>query len=207
MTASENAPPASQGSAPHESRPAAERANRLPKGRSHRSFPWLGTVLAFALIVIVVLAAALWRQQQLVDAIGRESARRFNEIDSFAREAQARARQALSVAQGTNDRLAVLESKVLESQSQQAALEQLYQELSRGEDEWILIEVEQALSIAAQPPAPQQQQQHSSEWGTLASAIAALFKVCCRAAASAAPAAAVPSSLASLPAGGHSFTF
>jgi len=107
-------------------------------------------VLAFALIVIVVLAAALWRQQQLVDAIGRESARRFNEIDSFAREAQARARQALSVAQGTNDRLAVLESKVLESQSQQAALEQLYQELSRGEDEWILIEVEQALSIAAQ---------------------------------------------------------
>lgn len=150
MTASENAPPVSQGSAPHESRPAAERANRLPKGRSHRSFPWLGTVLAFALIVIVVLAAALWRQQQLVDAIGRESARRFNEIDSFAREAQARARQALSVAQGTNDRLAVLESKVLESQSQQAALEQLYQELSRGEDEWILIEVEQALSIAAQ---------------------------------------------------------
>jgi uroporphyrin-3 C-methyltransferase/uroporphyrinogen III methyltransferase/synthase len=107
-------------------------------------------VLAFALIVIVVLAAALWRQQQLVDAIGRESARRFNEIDSFSRDAQARARQALSIAQGNTDKLAVLESKVLESQSQQAALEQLYQELSRGEDEWTLIEVEQALSIAAQ---------------------------------------------------------
>jgi len=101
-------------------------------------------VLAFALIVIVVLAAALWRQQQLVDAIGRESARRFNEIDSFSRDAQARARQALSIAQGNTDKLAVLESKVLESQSQQAALEQLYQELSRGEDEWTLIEVEQA---------------------------------------------------------------
>ncbi|WP_132979420.1 MULTISPECIES: uroporphyrinogen-III C-methyltransferase [unclassified Pigmentiphaga] len=152
MTASENASPASaQGPAPNDIRSATERAGRAPKGRaSTRSFPWLGTVLAFALIVIVVLAAALWRQQQLVDAIGRESARRFNEIDSFSRDAQARARQALSIAQGNTDKLAVLESKVLESQSQQAALEQLYQELSRGEDEWTLIEVEQALSIAAQ---------------------------------------------------------
>ena len=151
MTASENASPASaQGPAPNDSRSATERLSRASKGRANRSFPWLGTVLAFALIVIVVLAAALWRQHQLVDAIGRESARRFNEIDSFARDAQARARQALSVAQGNTDKLAVLESKVLESQSQQAALEQLYQELSRGEDEWTLIEVEQALSIAAQ---------------------------------------------------------
>ncbi|VCU69265.1 Putative uroporphyrinogen-III C-methyltransferase [Pigmentiphaga humi] len=152
MTASENASPASaQGPAPTDTRPAAERASSRPaKARQTRSFPWLGTGLAFALIVIVVLGAALWRQQQLVDAIGRESARRFNEIDSFARDAQARARQALSVSQGNTDRLAVLEAKVLESQSQQAALEQLYQELSRGEDEWTLIEVEQALAIAAQ---------------------------------------------------------
>lgn len=151
MTASENAAPApAQGPAPNDTRSATERAGRMPKSRSSRSFPWLGTVLAFALIVIVVLAAALWRQQQLVDAIGRESARRFNELDSFSRDAQARARQALSIARGNTDKLAVLESKVLESQSQQAALEQLYQELSRGEDEWTLIEVEQALSIAAQ---------------------------------------------------------
>ncbi|MDX3904499.1 MAG: uroporphyrinogen-III C-methyltransferase [Pigmentiphaga sp.] len=152
MTASENASPApAQGPVPNDSRPATERvSSRAAKNRGNRSFPWLGTGLAFALIVIVVLAAALWRQQQLVDAIGRESARRFNEIDSFARDAQARARQALSISQGNTDKLAVLESKLLESQSQQAALEQLYQELSRGEDEWTLIEVEQALSIAAQ---------------------------------------------------------
>jgi uroporphyrin-3 C-methyltransferase/uroporphyrinogen III methyltransferase/synthase len=106
--------------------------------------------LVLALIVVLVLGAALWRQQRLVEAIGRESAKRFTEVETSTRDAQLRAAQALSTTQGNTDKLAVLESKVLESQSQQAALEQLYQELSRGEDEWTLIEVEQALSIAAQ---------------------------------------------------------
>ncbi len=151
MTASEIDSNSAAAPAPNESRPAPERlASRPSKSRPARSFPWLGTGLAFALIIIIVLAAALWRQQQLVDAIGRESARRFNELDSFSRDAQARARQSLSISQANTDKLAVLESKMLESQSQQAALEQLYQDLSRGEDEWTLIEVEQALSIAAQ---------------------------------------------------------
>lgn len=110
----------------------------------------MGTGLVLALIVILVLGAALWRQQQLVENIGRESARRFAEVEAASREAQVRAGQALSTTQSNADKLAVVESKVLESQSQQAALEQLYQEMSRGEDEWTLIEVEQALSIASQ---------------------------------------------------------
>jgi uroporphyrin-3 C-methyltransferase len=151
MTASENDPLSSAARpAPPDARAAEPYSSRAPRSQPRKAFPWLGSGLALALIVIVVLAAALWRQQQLVEAIGRESARRFNEIDSFARDAQVRGRQALSLAQGNTDKLAVLESKVLESQSQQAALEQLYQELSRGEDEWTLIEVEQALSIADQ---------------------------------------------------------
>ncbi|GAA4341022.1 hypothetical protein GCM10023144_41250 [Pigmentiphaga soli] len=151
MTAPENDLSAPAAAPAGDSRPAFDRyAGRSARQRNTRGFPWLGVGLAFALIVIVVLAAALWRQQQLVGAIGRESARRFNELDSISRDAQTRAKQALSAAQSNADRLAVLESKVLESQSQQAALEQLYQEMSRGEDEWTLIEVEQALSIAAQ---------------------------------------------------------
>jgi uroporphyrin-3 C-methyltransferase len=47
-------------------------------------------------------------------------------------------------------KLAVLEGKLAESQSQQLALESLYQELSRNRDEWALAEIEQVLTIAAQ---------------------------------------------------------
>ena len=44
----------------------------------------------------------------------------------------------------------VLENKIAESQSQQLALEALYQELSRSRDEWTLAEIEQILTVASQ---------------------------------------------------------
>jgi len=47
-------------------------------------------------------------------------------------------------------KLGVLESRLAESQSQQIALEALYQELSRNRDEWAYAEIEQALLIASQ---------------------------------------------------------
>jgi uroporphyrin-3 C-methyltransferase len=47
-------------------------------------------------------------------------------------------------------KLGVLESRLAESQSQQIALEALYQELSRNRDEWALAEIEQTLLIASQ---------------------------------------------------------
>jgi uroporphyrin-III C-methyltransferase len=43
-----------------------------------------------------------------------------------------------------------LEVRLAESQSQQVALEALYQELSRSRDEWVLAEIEQILTIASQ---------------------------------------------------------
>ena len=47
-------------------------------------------------------------------------------------------------------RISQLESRLAESQSQQLALEALYQELSRNRDEWQLAEIEQVLAIASQ---------------------------------------------------------
>ena len=46
--------------------------------------------------------------------------------------------------------MSVLEGKQVENQSQQLALEQLYQELSRNRDDWALAEIEQVLSTASQ---------------------------------------------------------
>ena len=47
-------------------------------------------------------------------------------------------------------KIGVLETKQLEAQSQQAALEQLYQDLSKNRDEWALAEIEQVISTASQ---------------------------------------------------------
>jgi uroporphyrin-3 C-methyltransferase len=47
-------------------------------------------------------------------------------------------------------KVGVLESRQLEAQSQQLALEQLYQDLSKNRDEWALAEIEQVLSTASQ---------------------------------------------------------
>jgi uroporphyrin-3 C-methyltransferase/uroporphyrinogen III methyltransferase/synthase len=47
-------------------------------------------------------------------------------------------------------KVGVLESRQQEAQSQQAALEQLYQDLSKNRDEWALSEIEQVLSTASQ---------------------------------------------------------
>jgi uroporphyrin-3 C-methyltransferase/uroporphyrinogen III methyltransferase/synthase len=44
----------------------------------------------------------------------------------------------------------VLESRQAEAQSQQLALEQMYQDLSKNRDEWALAEIEQVLSTASQ---------------------------------------------------------
>ena len=47
-------------------------------------------------------------------------------------------------------KVTVLESKQVEAQSQQLALEQLYQDLSKNRDDWALAEIEQVLSTASQ---------------------------------------------------------
>ena len=47
-------------------------------------------------------------------------------------------------------KVAQLEARLAESQSQSLALEALYQELSRNRDEWQLAEIEQVLAIASQ---------------------------------------------------------
>jgi uroporphyrin-3 C-methyltransferase len=47
-------------------------------------------------------------------------------------------------------KLALLESRLAESQNQQAALEALYRELAPSRDEWALTEIEQVLQLASQ---------------------------------------------------------
>ena len=111
--------------------------------------------LPFLVLIAVLLAAGLaalaWLDSRnRINATQEELARRLREIESDSREARTLSRQAQEALRGAQAKVSQLEGRLAESQSQQLALEALYQELSRNRDEWQLAEIEQVLAIASQ---------------------------------------------------------
>lgn len=126
---------------------------------------WLGAGLVVALIVIVALAAALRHQQQQLDNFGREATRRLNDMSAAVDEARGQSRQAASVASGQDARLTALTEQLRRTDEQQKALTQSYRQLVSGNDEAVLVDVEQSLLMASE----------QLQWtGRVPSAIAAL---------------------------------
>ncbi len=108
--------------------------------------PWL-------IVALLALGLAAWQwvetRLRLADT-QQELARRLADSDSLGKESRMLVRQAqeqLVVLQG---KFGALEARVAESQSQQATLENLYQDLARNRDEWALAEIEQSVTLAAQ---------------------------------------------------------
>src|SRR6266852_6683699 len=104
-----------------------------------------------ACLLAAALATLFWIDvRNRIGATQEELARRLRDIEADSREARAVARQAQEALRETQVKLGQLEARFAESQSQQLALEALYQELSRNRDEWQLAEIEQVLAIASQ---------------------------------------------------------
>jgi uroporphyrin-III C-methyltransferase len=119
-------------------------ADTPPRSRS--------TVLA---LIAVALAAALatlyWLDaRNRIGETQEELARRLRVIEHDSREARSIARQSQEAMREAHVKVAQLEARLAESQSQSLALEALYQDLSRNRDEWQLAEIEQVLAIASQ---------------------------------------------------------
>jgi uncharacterized protein HemX len=108
-------------------------------------------VVAVAAVAAVALMAFAWLDaRNRISATQEELARRLRDIETDARDARALARQAQESMREAQGKLGTLEGKLADAQSQQVALEALYQDLSRNRDEWQLAEIEQVLAIAAQ---------------------------------------------------------
>ena len=107
---------------------------------------WRAPVLVLiALALAVGLASLFWLDaRQRIGATQEELARRLRDIESDAREARSVARQAQEASRESQAKAAQLEARLAESQSQQMALEALYQDLSRNRDEWQLAEIGRA---------------------------------------------------------------
>jgi uroporphyrin-3 C-methyltransferase/uroporphyrinogen III methyltransferase/synthase len=101
-------------------------------------------------ILGVLFVVGWWDSRSQIASLRQDLADRIKaeleisrRTETAAREAQDRMREALA-------RMMALEARIAESQSQQVALESMYQDLSRNRDEWALSEIEQTLTLAAQ---------------------------------------------------------
>jgi uroporphyrin-3 C-methyltransferase len=106
--------------------------------------------------LVVALAAAGATAWQWFDGRAQmrgtqnELAKRLAEEGAVVREVRSLSKEAQETAAATQAKVGVLAEKFVEFESQQAALEALYQELARSRDEWVLAEVDQLVSLAAQ---------------------------------------------------------
>ncbi len=122
-----------------------------PAAQASRS----GSALPLLALIVALAAAGItgfqWYQDRSANTLLRsELAQRLADMDAQNKEAASRVLQTAAALREAEIKVGVLEAKLAESQSQQIALEALYQELSRNRDEWAFADIEQAVLLASQ---------------------------------------------------------
>jgi uroporphyrin-3 C-methyltransferase len=101
-------------------------------------------------LLALFLVVAWWAEHSEIHSLREEMARRLQTSDVSNSETKLIVKSAQEGMKELQAKVAVLENKQVEAQSQQLALEQLYQDLSKNHDEWALSEIDQVLSTASQ---------------------------------------------------------
>lgn len=131
--------------------PAAPAAPAAPTLREPTLSEMIQRPLTIAVIVLgILLAAETWSSHKRVTLLREEMARRLQKGDASNAETGQLVRATQESSKELQIKVGLLESRQQEAQSQQLALEQLYQDLSKNRDEWALAEIEQVLSTASQ---------------------------------------------------------
>ncbi|TAL54459.1 uroporphyrinogen-III C-methyltransferase [Pandoraea sp.] len=143
-------PTDNQASNPTQAAPAAAPSSPsfdapAPRRRGAAMLPWL-------LLVLVAAGAALggWSLNQKIGRVEQAMSKRQQVADSDILQAKLKTEQALDTLRDVQSRLTALDTRVANDSGQQAALQQLYQDLSRNRDAWVLAETEQIVSSANQ---------------------------------------------------------
>ncbi|MEY3721671.1 MAG: hypothetical protein RL618_2190 [Pseudomonadota bacterium] len=101
-------------------------------------------------LLIFLLALQWWTSRSDISDLRRELAQRLQSGENLNTQTKLIANRVDDEVKALQGKVAVLEAKQVESQGQQLALEQLYQDLAKNRDDWALAEVEQVLSTASQ---------------------------------------------------------
>ena len=126
--------------------PARTWGARLREGLDSKEFnlKLIVGLLAFLLVL------QWWSARNDMSDLRRELAQRLQSGDNMNIQTKLIANRVDDEMKLVQGKVAVLEAKQVESQGQQLALEQLYQDLAKNRDDWALAEIEQVLSTASQ---------------------------------------------------------
>lgn len=126
--------------------PAHPGEPRVPEASGLFQKPQNIAILALA----VLLALQTWSSHSRFNKLREDVARTLQKDNAANAETAQLVRDTQDTAKELQVKVGVLESRQAESASQQAALEQMYQDVSKNRDEWALSEIEQVLSTASQ---------------------------------------------------------
>jgi uroporphyrin-3 C-methyltransferase len=139
----EAAPPAGEAAPPAAKSPPAN----LPAASGKSGFsPWL-------IVAVLALGLAGWQWMETrakLDESRQEMAMRLTDSDAAASKNRMLAQQSQTQLTALQGRLDELEKRLAESKSQQDVLEGLYWNLVRGNEESVLTEIEQGVTLASQ---------------------------------------------------------
>ncbi len=107
-------------------------------------------IYAALIVLAVLLAAQWWVSRKQLTTVRTEVAKRMQSGDAVNTETKVIVKSAQETITELQAKVNVLEGKQIEAQSQQLALEQLYQDLFKKREDWALAEIEQVLSTASQ---------------------------------------------------------
>ena len=149
-----HAPPDPDRGTPAAPAPGGIHARSTPTTTPHEAAARALPLARLAIAGLVVLAAAAfygWFElRRDTQAFRAEVAERLTAADAGIGQARARESELANALRDAQAKVALLEARMAESQSQQAALETLYRELAPSRDELALTEVEQILALASQ---------------------------------------------------------
>lgn len=102
-----------------------------------------------ALVALAVALGAFWESRDSAKDLQQSLGVKLGEQNATVRESAARTELLTKDLRDAQNRLAQLEGKLAEFQGQRVALEEMYRELARAPDDWLLAEIEQTLNIAS----------------------------------------------------------
>jgi len=119
---------------------------RVPEHQGLLQKPQNVAIIALA----VLLALQTYSTHTRFNKLREDVARTLQKDNASNAETAQTLRETQEAAKELQLKVGVLENRQMQSQSQQAALEQMYQDISTNRDEWALSEIEQVLSTASQ---------------------------------------------------------
>ncbi|ABR89923.1 uroporphyrin-III C-methyltransferase [Janthinobacterium sp. Marseille] len=144
-TSPESTPPPAPAAAPSHGLPPNPPPSNKNSGAGKQGLVYVALVALAALVGV-----QWWMSHKELSTVRTEVARRIQSGDAINTETKVIVKSAQETITELQAKVNVLEGKQVEAQSQQLALEQLYQDLFKKREDWALAEIEQVLSTASQ---------------------------------------------------------